>query len=62
MKQDIQDTRAEFAQSLAVLHASMDGKFQNLNSQLISSMTLQKTWKILSMTACQKSKMQLLKH
>ena len=28
MKQDIQDTRAEFAQSLAALHASMDGKFQ----------------------------------
>ena len=57
MKQDVQVTRTESTQSLAVLHASMD-----LNSQLISSMALQKTWKILSMTACQKSKMQLLKH
>ena len=37
MKQDVQVTRTESTQSLAVLHASMD-----LNSQLISSMALQK--------------------
>ena len=42
MKQDVQVTRTESTQSLASLHASIDGKFQNLNSQLISSMALQK--------------------
>ena len=34
MKQDIQDTRTEFTQSLASLRGSMDEKFQNINSQL----------------------------
>ena len=31
MKQDIQDTRTEFTQSLAALHGSVDKKFQNIN-------------------------------
>ena len=36
MKQDIQDTRIEFTQSLAALRGSMDQKFKNINSQLVN--------------------------
>ena len=36
MKQDIQDTRTWFTQSLAALCGSMDEKFQNINSQLVN--------------------------
>ena len=36
MNQDIQDTRTEFTQILTALRGSMDGKFQNINSQLVS--------------------------
>ena len=36
MKQDIQDTRIEFTQSLAALRGSMDKKFKNINSQLVN--------------------------
>ena len=63
MKQDIQDTRTEFTQSLAALHGSMDEQFQNINSQLVNiKYNLTKTMEdIMSMTVCQKSKMQLLK-
>ena len=36
MKQDIEDTRTEFTQSLAALRGSMDEKFQSINSQLVN--------------------------
>ena len=55
MKQDIQNTRTGFTQSLAPSHGSIDQKFDNINSQSIN-MTLQKPWKIYSMIFCQKLK------
>ena len=36
IKQDIQDTRTEFTQSLAALCGSMDKKFQNIDSHLVN--------------------------
>ena len=36
MKQDIQDKRTEFTQSLAAIRGSMDEKFQNINWQLFN--------------------------
>ena len=36
MKQDIQDIKTEFTQSLAALRGSMDEKFQNVNTQLVN--------------------------
>ena len=36
MKQDIQDTRTGFTESLATLHGSMDQKFESINSQLVN--------------------------
>ena len=36
MKQDIQDIKTKFTQSLAALCGSMDQKFENINSQLIN--------------------------
>ena len=36
MKQDLQDKRTEFTQSLAAIRGSMDEKFQNINWQLFN--------------------------
>ena len=36
IKQDIQDTRTEFTQSLAALCGSMDEKFQNIDIHLVN--------------------------
>ena len=36
MKQDIQDTRTEFTQSLAALRGLMNKKFQSINNQLVN--------------------------
>ena len=35
-KQDIQDTKTEFTQSLATLYGSTDQKFEDINSHLIN--------------------------
>ena len=36
MKQDLQDKRTEFTQSLAAIRGSMNEKFQNINWQLFN--------------------------